>query len=273
MKTLKLAQLNLNWRAQERRYQIYAESLQELSPDVLTVQELVDPDSFMEALKPTGLLHGEFSSYNTNDGKQHVGVLSKTPLRLVENPIAVTRESSRIVVASTMLHGKQVNVASAHFIWGGTEEARRLAQAEMVDDFMAQLEEDNPESISILGGDLNADPDSRSIRFLTGKDLNAGDSRGTFWTDAWLASGSPRNEITTRYDVSQGIASARSARVLDALSIPPRRIDYIMVKGWVYGKIGYPTNFDRITTVIPAFAASDTLSDHHGIHSDILLEY
>jgi endonuclease/exonuclease/phosphatase family metal-dependent hydrolase len=101
-------------------------------------------------------------------------------------------------------------------------EQQALATARFVEDLVS----DRPELPVVLVGDLNADPDAASIRFLTGKQSLAGTS--VRYEDAWAAAHpdapghtfSPRNPLVRagQMPLERG-----------------RRIDYMMVRSGAYG--------------------------------------
>jgi len=117
-----------------------------------------------------------------------------------------------------------------------------------------------PELPPVLMGDFNADPDSDEIRFLRGLKVEAG--RSVFFADAWLYGG----------DGSAGATFDRANAYAALAHEPPRRIDYIFVRGPDALLRGEPVrtelafNAAEVTTGVPIWP-----SDHYGVVSDVFL--
>ena len=144
-----------------------------------------------------------------------------------------------------------ITSVSTHFEHRFDRSATRVAQAEQL---CAQIIERRPDPEHafpvVVGGDLNAVPDSDEIRMLTGR--RTPPQHGLVLTDAWeLAS-----------DDSPGYTwSRRNPHLADA-TWPNRRLDYVLVS-WPRPKgVGVPISASLLGTtprngVVP--------SDHFGV--------
>lgn len=122
-------------------------------------------------------------------------------------------------------------------------ELERLEVFERVDKIARELElEDN--SLSIIGGDLNAFDDSREYRFLTGRDIGT-ENQGAYWIDAWSTAGTKDNYATcSPRDNYYARLTAQRSGLKEYMRIPDRRIDYILTRGWNHGKRGDILDFE-----------------------------
>lgn len=135
-------------------------------------------------------------------------------------------------------------VATTHLTWGAGAGWVRLREVYTLDAFCAGLLDEppgvlNPGSLGktvVLGGDFNDTPESDALRWLRGE--KSGET-GTFWIDTYSHCNSDKGYTSVP---SKGWAArVANKNGLQAESVPPRRIDFILVRGWVYGKPGSPT--------------------------------
>lgn len=267
MKTFRIGQLNLNNRDQLERLPLIAAAARHSKLDVLAVQELRDPQALMEALLPYGYIYSEFTEYRTVDGvPEYVGVISDH--RLIRGNASVLANDDGFTCVTVELGQQRANIISAHFAWGNHSEAERLYQAERVDALAVEMAKEFPQAVTVLAGDLNAEPDYRSVRFLSGKDLSSDGSYSTLWTDAWETAGTKENEFTSRYSTNyQGRVTAFKVGIAYPGFLPDRRIDYIFTRGWNYGRVGCPVSFGYLS-----HPQGSELSDHDGIYADIMVD-
>lgn len=158
-------------------------------------------------------------------------------------------------------------VCSVHFPWGAHNESRRLEHALHIDLQMAEIMKTLPEgSISILSGDFNCTPNSESIRFLKGE--TAYKNSSTFWVDVWSETGEGQGFT---FDPSMNNSNLNETAYRNGIMIPElmprRRLDYIFVKGWVFGKSGSPLS-SRLLGRKPN-SKGDFASDHFGLRAEI----
>jgi len=262
MKTFKVGQLNLDKRNQSERYDALESVLRDSNVDFLTFQEAMNTGELTNVFQDAGYPHVEFSGFIDNKGDlSHVGVASKSPLFRPS-----TEHMDGVIAVGTKVEDVTVYILSAHFAWGPDNLLRRTLQAEFVNQ-QAELFTRSESAIVVFGGDLNADEDTRPIRFLSGSEVSLDQKTSTFWTDSWKAAGTKNNWVTTSHSTnSRGRNTAFHANVFYPGLIPDRRIDYLMSYGWNYGKIGSPVSFGYL--VDPALE----ISDHNGIYADFLLE-
>jgi endonuclease/exonuclease/phosphatase family metal-dependent hydrolase len=266
LKTIRVGQLNLNNKGQLERLGRIASAVNNAKIEVLAVQELIDPQPLKDAFLPYGYVYSYFSEYRTHSGKtEYTGFISKERLILSNTTLDAAEESFSLVTIK--IHRTSIHLIAAHFAWGSHAEPKRLAQAETVDTLALAAIAEEP-GIVLLAGDLNAEPDYRSIRYLSGKDLSADGQKSTLWTDAWMTAGTPANEYTSKHSTNaQGRVTAFQVGISYPGFLPDRRIDYILTRGWNYGREGCPVSFGLIGD-----EQEQDLSDHEGIYADILLE-
>lgn len=261
MKTVRIGQLNINNKNQSERIEELVRAFDFCDLDFVTIQELTEPIEFFDHSERYGYKHGSFLRLDNGD---NVGVLSRHALQ--EQTVLLSAHRSFTSI-ETRVHGRELNIISAHFPWGSDAEPKRCVQAEAIERLAQNYARQRPDSLTVLGGDLNAEPDYRSVRYLLGKEVSLDTRNSTLWTDAWSVCGSPSNEFTSKHSVNvQGRATAAAVGITDANYLPHRRIDYIMSRGWNYGRIGCAVKFDYIRS-----PKATELSDHEGIYADIMI--
>ena len=150
--------------------------------------------------------------------------------------------------------GRTFTIASTHLAWGGDHEPVRLRQARELDQWARTWQHAHPGDVIVAGGDLNCEPHSDTIRYLTGTS-SAGD--GTYWADAGVRGDGPGRASNPRSNPWGG-HTAECVGILDAHLIPPRRIDYLLVHGWAWGRPGSP---------LQAHVDEEPASDHWALHA------
>lgn len=172
-------------------------------------------------------------------------------------------------VASFEFEGLNTHFISSHFAWGGGNERYRLAQAKQMTELAAKFRDEDPNSIVVMGGDLNATEASASIRYLKGLDAGIDDDfeGRDLWIDAWELAGNEENYVTSHGSDYWGSRTAKGVGIQAPFLIPKRRIDYLMVFGWAYGRHGCPVSFGRFADRVTGDERE--VSDHYGIYSDL----
>jgi len=242
-----------------------AEVLLSLNADAICLQELPGEDGETAALAIGQKLQMKVAA----QGSTGTYVLTRWPiLRRVSFPFSYT-EAGSATGALLEKAGQRFFVVSAHLAWGSGREAARLSQAIEMDRIISEHASLEPfrvggnQVVGIIGGDLNAEPASASIRFLTGLGVENGIS--TLWTDSWCRgegagiTSSAKNPLAAR-------TAMTSAGIEHVSDIPERRIDYILVRGYAYGRTGAPTHTKLIGT--PDDERS-VISDHYGLVTDL----
>jgi endonuclease/exonuclease/phosphatase family metal-dependent hydrolase len=149
-----------------------------------------------------------------------------------------------------------------HFNWKFHHGSIRLRQAAFIAERVAELAPIDGELLPpILMGDMNADPDSDEMRFLRG--LHTYQGQSVFFADAWLYGGD--GTFGTTYDPKNDFAQPNRE--------PPRRIDYIFVRGPDRTLRGEPL-LTRVVFTSAKHGPSGRIfaSDHYGVYSEICVE-
>ena len=162
----------------ESRAAQLAEAIIKLDADVLSLQE-IESQACLDALL-TNLpgMYGVLGEINTV-ASVDVAVLSKTPLDNVTghratHPLTLpdgrvttfSRELLEVQVRAT--DGTKIVMFAAHFKSKSADDpARRLAEAQVSSQVITALAAVEPDSLVILGGDLNDTPDSPPLTALT----------------------------------------------------------------------------------------------------------
>lgn len=247
---------NLWWRFgpwQERQPAI-TDELCRVAPDIAFLQEVWshEDDDQAQRLANAAGMHVERTT--AGDGQpQEFGnaILSRWPIERVEQ-IALSGPSGRPSHRSALLcriHTpvEPLLVVVTHLAWQYDKSALREVQlGEIVTAIEHHRSEDRP---VLLGGDLNAVPDSDEIRRLTG--LSASYSPGLVFTDCWAAVGDGPGITWSRDNLN-------SAEAL----WPRRRLDYVLVswprsKPWCNPLSAELVGVDEQDGVVP--------SDHYGV--------
>jgi endonuclease/exonuclease/phosphatase family metal-dependent hydrolase len=184
-----------------------------------------------------------------------------TRLEVYGRAVIELKESSAAAMTILSPRGHLWDVTSAHFPWGANNEGLRLAQAYRIEDSI-DADHDQGSRVTVLAGDLNCLPQSATMRYLTGLDPRD-DGTSTLWVDAWDLCGtgdgstvSPANPLAA--------TTARMVGIMEPSMLPDRRIDYVMVRGWVYGNVGCPVAVE----VWGADSGTKWPSDHYAVVAD-----
>lgn len=260
------------------RLEILIQELKQLNPDVLCLQEVMTNIS----TDVVGILINRLGFTDSYIGADALGlkgavryanaILTKKEAHFKEIPLGVTGFNHALPSAVMMeqtFNGKAVTVFSAHLAWGGGNMWVRKHQLEIIAREADRIVSRNPQQVIIAAGDFNEFEDSEAIQYMYGK--ATGDMhKGTYWVDAWVLHGNPDNTVTVSLNNKLALETAQKFGFNMPEAIPDRRIDYIMVHGWVYGKAGYPLTFERFAD---APVNGLTPSDHYGVYSDIYIPY
>ncbi len=281
MEVLRVATLNV-WNRSgpwPERLKLIRRELAALAPDVVGLQEvmrLVNPAT-NEPLSPeldqaaeiaTGLGYQVVYAQGSDYGNGLVmgnAILSRFPTletRSARLPDVGTGE--RRVIGHALLDTKwgRLPVFVTHFNWRFDHGFVRVKQALFSAGFIDEVAPAQSGTLPpLLVGDLNAEPDSDEMRFLRG--LGVEDGKSVHYADAWVYAG----------DGSQGATFDRKNDYARKNCEPPRRIDYILVRGPDAERRGEPL----VAKV--AFNASEPgpegpiwPSDHFGLYAEIAVE-
>lgn len=131
--------------------------------------------------------------------------------------------------------GRELIVFSAHLAWGGENGAERLLGVKKIEAYAEHLMARFPSALVFLAGDFNEEPSGAAIRYLTG---NSEAAPGAFWIDTWRWLRGEERGITQYPTSKYAAATALRNNIKNPATLPERRIDYIMVRTWAYGKLG-----------------------------------
>lgn len=244
--------------------------------DIVLLQEVARGEGYDAAWDLAELLDYDVASeghtsYAASWGHHNgTAILTRLPvLSTVRIPLegGVVEEAAATWLMSR--YGTPILVVTAHLEWGAEKEHVRLSQVRQIDHVVEAMLANRPESdrepIVIFGGDFNTEYESDSIRYLTGKSAVAGES--AFWTDVWEINRDSGNPGYTSMPAKNTLAAeVATNRGLNPFYIPARRIDYILVRGWVWGRIGCPMNADIRPALTSRGAA---VSDHELLVADL----
>lgn len=240
--------------------------------DVLLLQEMlgVHHSNALRILEKHGFMYNILADTNHQKKSEAYvsgnGVASRiefTSHKII--PFTYQKKLLKAVSIQLFYNGKEVHLISTHNCWGGDKGNVRLSQTVALNDYAVKMKKRNPESVIILGGDFNEEPASESMRFLRGESSTLSiDS--AFWVDVTHGTNLETAPTTRPYGY-WGIKTAAIVNIVSPAQIPERRIDYMFVHGWVYGKVGYPSNTERFGVTVTDSGLE--LSDHYGIVSDI----
>jgi endonuclease/exonuclease/phosphatase family metal-dependent hydrolase len=264
---LKILTLNV-WHDQgpwTRRCARIRQWLDRLDPDVVALQEVLrgpSLDQLAQIFEGRGF-HLDFAAATAfwRDPTLAFGnaIASRFPLRdrdqlaLPESGDGETRVALSVCVETPM---GPLGVTVTHLNWklhhGWVRERQVVALAAF-----ARARRPGLELPPVIAGDLNADPDSAEIRFLTG--LQSIDAQSVLFYDAWRLGGDGGPGHTW---------SNRNLYARDAIE-PDRRIDYVLV--------GYPQatgvgKVERCLLVCDDEEDGVWPSDHFGVYAELRTE-
>jgi endonuclease/exonuclease/phosphatase family metal-dependent hydrolase len=265
LRVISLNLLTLEDASGQQRHEVVRRALPALRPDVIALQEVTRGPQIDQAAQ---LLGEDFTIVDLPGGSpSHVGecLASRWPLGEVTSLDVAVVDSANgraraTAVAAEVLARAPIGALLAVHHRGTYErqlehvrEQQALATARFVEDLVS----DRPDLHVVLLGDLNADSDAASIRFLTGKQSLAGTS--VRYEDAWAA---------THHDAPGHTFSPRNPLVR-AGQMPlerGRRIDYIMIRSGAHG----PTLDVADCRLIFDQPVDDVwASDHYGLLADL----
>ena len=262
MNRLRVLTLNI-WNRQgpwEQRLGLIRAGIQRLSPDLVGLQEVIEHEGRSQAddiAQDLGYATAFGTAHDLGGGVRFGNaVLSRWPVasaRVMPLPTGETDERRSLLLAEIdSPHGK-LPFFVTHLNWklhhGFVRELQVAAVAAHV-KATAPIAGLPP----VLVGDFNAEPDATEIRFLRG--LHALGGTSTYFADCFGITGEGRG-IT--FDAARNPFAAPTHE-------PPRRIDYVFVRGpdsAVRGKpLGARVVLDEVVDGICA-------TDHYGVLAEI----
>ena len=241
----------------------FRDRLEQLAPDVVTLQETV---LTAEAQQSRRLLGEQFHLAEQQDresggrgvpGGQGITTAPRWPFgRVFEVDLHLTERTGDF--ACTCLVTEILAPEPFGRIWVANhfpdyqldhERERRLQTAEVARE-LERIVEDAPGHV-VIAGDMDADADADSIRFLTGRHVI--DDLSVCYRDAWEAT--HPGEALTSYSPSNPYQKDPDW--------PFRGIDHVMVRCAASGPTLLATSCARVFDLGP-----DTISDHYGLAVD-----
>jgi endonuclease/exonuclease/phosphatase family metal-dependent hydrolase len=247
-----------------RRRNVLKSGLHALRPDILALQEVVRGDGYDQV---TDLLGAEYViAHQTRglvEGHPHRGVsiASRWPLLEVReadfhvSPSTADFPCGAVAAVVDVPPPIGPTIVVNHFpSYRPQQERERELQAVLAVRLVDELDGDRNLPV-ILAGDLDADPDSAGIRFLTGRCSLEGVS--TCYRDAWESA----------HPGEAGVTFSTDNPLRSDNDWPFGRIDYILVR---CGPGGGPSlRIDRCDLVFDQPAGDVWASDHFGLIADL----
>lgn len=247
-----------------------------LAPDLVGLQEVLRlvPDAGRAAPMPETCQAVEIAG----DGGWHIAfaeaahygqglafgnaLLSRWPIveeRSIALPGHESGETRVLLYARVDAPWGHIPVFVTHLNWKLHHGSVRLGQVRfIVDRIMDIAPVDAGLLPPILMGDMNAEPDSDEMRYLRG--LATVDGATAYFADAWIYGG----------DGGAGATFDRRNRFAALAHEPPRRIDYIYVRGPDRKLRGEPiATHVAFSTPEPGADGPTWPSDHFGLFSEI----
>ena len=267
--TIRILTLNLwhdqgPWAARQQRIR---EWLERLDPDVVGLQEVLrgpGRDQATELLAGRGLqLEFGAASRFWRDPSLEFGnaVASRWPLRdaeVLRLPNAGDADGEERIALSVCVETPfgPLGVTCTHLHWRLHHGFVRERQAMVLADF-ARRRRPSLDLPPVIVGDLNAEPDSAEIRYLTGQQSLGG--RSVLFYDAWRLRG----------DGGPGITWSNRNPWAAAMHEPDRRLDYVLV--------GYPQpngvgRVESCRVVCDDERDGVWPSDHFGVYAELRSE-
>jgi endonuclease/exonuclease/phosphatase family metal-dependent hydrolase len=262
MHRLRVLTLNI-WNRQgpwERRLELIRAGVRELEPDVIGLQEVIQVGDATQAHEIAAQLgyHAAFGSAREYGGGVHFGnaVLSRWPIlasRVFALPGTTGDEHRSLLVAELDTpHGK-LPFFVTHLSWRlhhGFIRERQVATIAAAVKREAPIAGLPP----ILVGDFNAEPDATEMRFLRG--LHALDGASTYFADCFRLKGAGAG---VTFDSTRNPYAAPTHE-------PPRRIDYVYVRGPDGDGRGKPLSARVVLDEVHEGVAA---TDHYGVLAEI----
>lgn len=259
------------------RLPLIRKQLQELSPDVLGLQEVLRfipdeqnppapaPDNCQAVEIAEGLgynvAYGVAADYS---GGLKFGNALLTRYKILDSrtfrlPGADSGETRSLLYTVLETPWGRLPVFVTHLNWKLHHGIVRVKQAVYIAERILVLSPVESDFLPpILMGDLNAAPSADEIRFLRGEHVL--DNRSVYFADAWEYA----------QPASPGYTYARSNEYALKNGEPNRRIDYIFVRGPDKQMRGEPSNVRlAFTEAVPGSTGTVWASDHFGVACDL----
>lgn len=221
--TMRVLTWNIWWRfgQWEQRQTAIIDTLRNIDPDVVALQEVWDDGSANQA----ELLASELGMHVVYDGRMMIdgvgfgnAILSRWPISSTDTLSYQTpgeTQEDRVAVRATVDGPRgSFEIVSTHLNWRPGHSGVRQVQVEQLCGFVADSTMNRYPAI--VCGDFNAEPTSDEIRMLTGRTAVPVDD--LVFVDAWEAG----------HGVGTGATWSSACMFSEPGPVPDRRIDYIL---------------------------------------------
>ena len=221
---IRVMTLNI-WNSQgpyDKRMPLIIEGLQEIQPDIIGLQEVLDksdtnPNQAELIAKELEYQYVYQGATRHTPGLEGVAIVSKYPILESDSIVLphATEELTRVLLRARIeTPVTKLDFYTTHLNWKLDEGYIREEQVLAIQHYVKKYNDGLP---VIMSGDFNAKPESAEIRFLTGNQSLKGES--AYYQDAWY--------MTHRHEdgYSWSYKNAYTRPWLE----PDRRIDYIFV--------------------------------------------
>jgi endonuclease/exonuclease/phosphatase family metal-dependent hydrolase len=215
--TLNIWNLSGDWRSRRRAV---VEVVQGCAPDVVCLQEVIDDAAGNQAQWLAEALGGWAVAYagaGSDAGRFGNAIISASPIEdtasvdlpYVPDPLDIQR---------SVLHARTggVDVFCTHLSWQLHDAALRERQVRALMAFVRERTAPDATIGPVVAGDLNAEPDSSAVRYLTG--LGSLDGESVYLQDAWRLAGDGGPGYTWSNDNPHAAVDQE----------PDRRLDYVL---------------------------------------------
>lgn len=268
----RLSALTLNiWHREapwEARRELLRKGIVALAPDIVGLQEVLEL-SFGGTKQSLAAQLCEGTDYRHVFGCAQVmgpgmefgnAVMTRHPIlrhEVLELPGKESGESRSVLYALVQTPRAEVPVFVTHFNWKLHQADVRNRQVKRLVEIVTDLAPVGKTFPPLVMGDFNAEPETDVIRYMRGFSTLEGQS--TFFADAWAYGG----------DGGPGFTFDRRNPYAARSHEPPRRIDYVFVRGPDEKFRGEPLH---TRVVLDAPEGDVWPSDHFGVYTEISLE-
>jgi endonuclease/exonuclease/phosphatase family metal-dependent hydrolase len=260
--TLNIYGQSADWPA---RRQVLIDGIRELSPDLIALQETIRTDDYDQIVDLVGAAYHILHSQERAPNGMGISIASRWPLgKVCELDLHLTPRTADFPCTTLMVEVQAPQPFGSvllvnHFPnWQLDYEYEREVQTVLAARHIEELVAQRDRHI-VLVGDLDAEPDAASIRFLAGK--QSLDRMSVCYRNAW---------DSRHPDEAGHTFTMQNPRVAEAnWDWPFQRIDHIFVR---CGRHGGPTL--RIAACELAFNEPITgiwASDHFGLVADLIV--
>lgn len=232
-------------------------AIQSIHPDIICMQEVLDTHT---DIMKTKLDHIGYTMNNGSNAER----MDRTYIAWRTDAFMPANESTIDMIDATMMRFVSANdkhdgtvIISYHGLWGALNSKGRIDEVLAINE-ASEIEHGFTEDGDqvYLCGDFNAQPMEKPIRILKGME-----DEPIYWSDSYDVPMVNGLEHGTSLKTGVGADTAARHSIMPEY-LPYRRIDYIMHKGWSYGKHG---GFKSLTGY-----TDDMASDHAALIAETI---